>query len=278
MKLALDYPFPGELRRLLSLVGLSGLAAFAVVAAVMLLRRAVTPIEITSPWLLLGCGCFALLLVMVLREVASAACNEHDRRHRSIAVLAGAALLLSLAALSIPPTSAAAAVVLWIMVLAEESLYWLKPWSGRSIARFWPMIAIHSPIAALEKPVEPTAIHQTVHDAVEESESEELLPADVTQQLTRSRTEAGGESIYGMLRAEFTLGERQQWLNVAFCPPLATRPQCTAHFADGASGLLEVEEVETYGVRLMVRLPRPAEIAANVLVELFVESAAAADR
>jgi hypothetical protein len=276
MKVALPYTMPAEVRRLLWLIGVSGLVAMGIVWMAILVSRISTSAATASPWLLPSAGFLAVGFIVALRELATLPLAADDPRRAVLAGLASVTLLLTLAAAWVPPTSVALVVILAIVIVGEEAAAWwlLRRGGGAFLPAGRENLSAASDVPCPALPMERTgaALQPDGEEAeVEEAEDEQMLPADVLQQLTRSRSESGGEIIYGLLRAEFTVGQRQEWLSVAFCPPLASRPQCTAHFADGTSGVLEVEEVETYGVRLMIRLPQPVAAKQSLLVELFAE-------
>lgn len=99
--------------------------------------------------------------------------------------------------------------------------------------------------------------------------SEPTLPSteQVLQQLSRFRTAEGSEIIRGTLTAEFAAGERSVTLHAAFCPPFERLPHVEAE-ADDAAATVKVSQVLHNGVRLDVRLAKPATLRRDVCVEL----------
>lgn len=112
-------------------------------------------------------------------------------------------------------------------------------------------------------------IEQRLADAIED----ETLDANVLQQLTRIRDEAGVETIFGTLRAEFAAGQRHATLHVGFCPPLAGRPAIEADPADGPDATVKVVQSLAHGTRLEVRLATPAAEDCSVLIEFTASPA-----
>lgn len=104
---------------------------------------------------------------------------------------------------------------------------------------------------------------QAAHD-----EAAETLDANVLQQLTRIRDEAGIETIFGTLRAEFAPGQRHATLHVGFCPPLAGVPSIEADPADGPDATVKIIQAFAHGARLEVRLTAPAAEPCSVLLEM----------
>jgi hypothetical protein len=102
----------------------------------------------------------------------------------------------------------------------------------------------------------------------DEEQSVETLASNVLQQLTRIRNDAGVESIFGTLRAEFAAGQRHATLHVGFCPPLAGAPTVDADPADGPDATVKIVQAFAHGARLEVRLAVPATEACSVLLEM----------
>jgi hypothetical protein len=100
----------------------------------------------------------------------------------------------------------------------------------------------------------------------------------VLQQITRSRTALGTETIAGTVVAEFAAGERTATVHVAFCPPFEERPTIAVEAADGEA---KVTQLLHHGARIEVRLPRESANPKAAAVEFLVSSPippAAADR
>ncbi|MEO2049053.1 MAG: hypothetical protein ABGX16_21045 [Pirellulales bacterium] len=102
-----------------------------------------------------------------------------------------------------------------------------------------------------------------ITDSLTTEEDEQLL-----QQLFRVRNQAGQETIYGTLRADFKKGQRNVSLHVGFCPPLPHSPQVEAEPVDGPAATLKVVHALAHGTRLDLRLDQPAHRDCHVLVDL----------
>jgi hypothetical protein len=89
----------------------------------------------------------------------------------------------------------------------------------------------------------------------------------VTQQLTRTRDDAGAETIHGTLRADLLAGQRHATLHVGFCPPLATLPKIAAEPMDGPDATVKIVQAFAHGARLDIRLEDPADEPCHVLIE-----------
>ena len=117
----------------------------------------------------------------------------------------------------------------------------------------------------------PLGTSRRLHLATPDFEDDEVdaPPANLVQQYTRQRDDAGGESLHAIAEAEIPAGERLAVLHLAFCPPLATAPQLTAHAIDADDAEVKITTAETYGVRLEVRLSATASQPRRVLVEVL---------
>lgn len=91
----------------------------------------------------------------------------------------------------------------------------------------------------------------------------------VLQQFCRFRTPAGAEAIRGTLLAEFSAGQREATLYVAFCPPFQRLPEITVHAADDPSIVVQVVQRLHNGAQFEVRLSEPADEPFAVSVAIF---------
>lgn len=123
----------------------------------------------------------------------------------------------------------------------------------------------HGPIA---RPIPAPA----AEDA-DETANQPEIPAGLVQQITRIRA-AGGESIHALLLAEIPAQDRQAVVHLAFCPPLAERPELTAHCLDTEEHEVRITQVEAYGVRLEVRTATPRQAPQGAIVEVLGQATA----
>lgn len=87
------------------------------------------------------------------------------------------------------------------------------------------------------------------------------------QELSRGRTEDGREVVFGRLRLTLAAKQQSGVLHVAFCPPLRTPPSIEALQIDGPESRIRVTHAFSYGARFEVKLLRPAEETADVVIE-----------
>lgn len=157
--------------------------------------------------------------------------------------------------LSIPGTPPLALMLFWLVLVAEEV------WTG------WPRPTLPQP-----QTVAPLAETSTTESDVAEQEEEDapLLPAEVSQQMTRV-VEGDQELLICLLRATFAAGQQHETLHVAFCPPLLNAPAATCEQLDGPPCEVKLAAVEVYGARLELKRRGPLALADEVLLKLQVQ-------
>lgn len=239
------------------------------------LLRLLRYVVITTSALLLGVACLlfvrrlsgellqpltgpALVSVgMLLAVVASLLRMGSSRRARlALLLLPEIAFVLLAFSLSLPGTPLWSLVVFWAVLIGEEGGWWLVTWrSGRLLPQRRTLLPGNATTIDYHRSSPQPTIEQEVE-----------LPPEVSQQITRAVQE-GDEVLFGRLRCRFESGDRLQSIHVAFCPPLPTAPQMTAHQIEGPSATIKTAEVETYGARLDVRLARTARQESNVAIE-----------
>lgn len=71
------------------------------------------------------------------------------------------------------------------------------------------------------------------------------------------------------------MNDRLAIIHLAFCPPLAERPELTAHALDMDEADVRITQAETFGARLEVRLPAVAQAERSFLIEVLGSAATA---
>ena len=188
-------------------------------------------------------------------------------------ILPSALVLAALLSLTIPGTTLFGLLLAWIIVLAGETTqlhFHFRP--------IWDPALPPPPPLAPPIPTPPPLPSATVSKLVEiepaESECPDLegdepeIPAGLIQQLTRVR-EDDHESIHALVQAKIHANDRQAILHLAFCPPLADKPELTAHALDCDDADVRITQAETFGTRLEVRLPAVSGSEHNLVVEIL---------
>lgn len=92
----------------------------------------------------------------------------------------------------------------------------------------------------------------------------------VTQQMTRSMTADGGETIAGRVRVDFGAGEKQSAAHLAFTPPLQNIPEVYVDQSSGPAASVTPGSVYAHGVRVDVRLEQAADEPTSIWFEIYV--------
>ena len=186
-----------------------------------------------------------------------------------------ACLLLLAISLSLSASPAAGRWGLWAILVAVEACWWftgLRGEAGPGVVWRWPRrsaadatrLEVPAARERLDRPVPPPDIADETH---EEEEIEDVLPLEVTQQLTRRYDSDGRDLMFGYLRGVFEPGERSQNLHVAFCPPFEGTPVLTVHQVSGPPVAIKLAQVETYGARLELKLAAKTGQTESVVVQ-----------
>jgi len=162
--------------------------------------------------------------------------------------LPGAAAFMLLAAVTLPGTPAWGVVSAWLTFVVVEVP--ARLWRYRPAGGFRPFRFVRPPAG----------------DDSQFVADEPVSPAGLVQQLTRVR-EDDRESIHALFETHIAAGDRLGVAHLAFCPPLAARPELTAHAVDGAEAEVRITQIETFGARLEVRLTQAADQPRRILAE-----------
>jgi hypothetical protein len=89
----------------------------------------------------------------------------------------------------------------------------------------------------------------------------------ILQELTRSRSADGVETIRGTLVAEFLPGDRLAILQIAFCPPFERIPAVRVARIEGPTCDVKLAQILHQGARLEVRLSRASTTTRRATIE-----------
>lgn len=251
---AVNASWPSLRRDLLTALLVSGLAAFAFVVVLLLTRRVtgalVQPLGGLS---LVGVAGLGLTLVGAWRLGWQATGSRETFLAPAAPVLPGVALFLLLCALSLPGTANWALMLSWLAFFICEAAWWWAAYSANQqrVARR---------AASPWIPAETTA-------AAETEDCDELADGNVFQQITRSH-EGELERISARLRLDFSVGQRVVVTHIAFCPPLAAVPELEAEVTDGPDASVSLTNVQTFGLRMEVRLSEPMDEPCSVTIDV----------
>lgn len=200
-------------------------------------------------------GAVAALAAIAWRKLCRWSAGEGSWPSQTERGLPAICLALLAIGLSIHGTPPLSLMLFWLVLVAEEV------WTG------WPRPASPPPHV-----VAPQMATITTESNIAEEEEEEapLLPADVSQQMTRV-VEGDQELLICLLRATFAAGQQHETLHVAFCPPLLNAPTATCEQLDGPPCEVKLAAVEVYGARLELKRRGPLALADEVILKLQVQ-------
>lgn len=104
------------------------------------------------------------------------------------------------------------------------------------------------------------------------SEEDEIDEESITQQMTRSLTSDGTETIAGRVRVDFQANERQSSAHLAFTPPLRNVPEVFVDQSSGPSAAVTPGSIYAHGARVDVRLENAVGEPSSVWFEIYVVS------
>jgi hypothetical protein len=264
---AADRPLPPVLRwRLLaSLAAWTALSLFLALAPLLAIRRlcgAMTQ-PLPGPLLVpLGAGLAAAAVLLRLSLLPAGMSGLHAARpltrqavmRWSLVALPSVALAVLLVSVMTPGTSLPAALAALLFAGVIDGLFWR-----------------HIAVTLRAGPQRVEQVRQSRRPTVEDAQAaddDETYPADLLQQIVRTRGEACGETIHAVLRAEFQPGEQTHVLHVAFCPPLACPPKLEGFVVGETAADVKVTAAYTFGARLEVHRSSPAGEPIELIVEL----------
>ncbi len=241
-------------------------------------------------------GAFALHAAWRSGESRAARRTEPARFELLFTLAVSAALAALGAAVSLPGSSLVALLLMWALLVGQESAWWVsaarRSRGGQAIAQLanrWKSArrhrarrgsgrvgraaanARHEPLSdARPAPlVAPRASDDLVSpmslQTQEQSAGDSLAPG-VSQQVMRA-VEENGEALYGLLRADFAPRQRTQSLHVAFCPPLAAAPTIECRQVEGPEAAIKAAQVQPFGARFDLRLASIPREATSVVVQ-----------
>jgi hypothetical protein len=98
-------------------------------------------------------------------------------------------------------------------------------------------------------------------------EVETTLVTNAQQSWTRFSDESG-ESITAIERVLFQPGQRHQTIHFSFVPSLIAIPEITTHIVEGPPATIRLDEMQTFGARLELKLDQQYEEPAELIIQI----------
>jgi len=248
----------GEIRRpsvaqLARAAAIGGIALLWLVAMVLAAQSAAGSLNLLGTGRLAAVAIWGVLLAGLCRILWR---NSGGAASLPVAIVPALALLLIGVAVTPAAESYAGIALPWTILVIGEGLQLIRV-SERLPGGTWRTFRLPR-LSTSPHPVAPRPLDDS-----------RLL-----QQMTRVRDEDDVEVLSGRVRVELQQAERTGVSHIAFCPPFLRSPQVEASQSDGPEARVKVAEVLPQGVRLEVRLKRPADIAQSVMVTFVVRGQA----
>ncbi len=185
-----------------------------------------------------------------------------------------AAIVLLALAMSLPGSAPLGLILLWSAVCLEVL------WTLRSRTAKKPSVppprADESPLPSKDASAvltDPESPHTTDPDELASGEDpDDELPAEVLQQMTRSRSPDGGEAFSGWLRVPVAVGQRTANVHLAFCPAFAQVPRVSIRQQDGPPARIRPVQVLPYGARFDLKLAQQCDEDTTLVLHFLAEA------
>ena len=179
--------------------------------------------------------------------------GRYDVRSLAIDLAMSAAVAMVAVALSLPGSPTFGLLALWTIVVVEEFATMLLLPSNRKApserSGLLGNLDVLPPVAVAWQP------------------AAELGDIDFRQQFQRVRDIDGRDRLTGRMRIDLAAGQRTGHLHAAFCPPFEELPVVEAKTLDGPAARVKTAQILPHGIRLDIRLDRPADEASCLYVE-----------
>jgi hypothetical protein len=169
-------------------------------------------------------------------------------------------------ALSLPDVSPGGLAALWAILALEESVVWL-PAIGRRVASRLGNRSEAARHVRFDPPQAPAA-----HVIAPPVRSDAPPAEEITQQLTRTQSADGVETLCGWLRVDLSPGQRTANVHVAFCPPFGRTPTLEVSQTAGPPTRVKTVQLLPFGARLDVKLPHALDAPASVVLQFTARS------
>lgn len=171
-------------------------------------------------------------------------------------------------ALSLPTASPGELAALWSILALEEVAAWL-PALGRRVASRFGNASDAARRVRFDPPQAPVA-----HVAASPVRPDATPAEEITQQLTRTQSADGVETLCGWLRVDLSPGQRTANAHVAFCPPFGRTPTLEVSQSSGPPTRVKTVQLLPFGARLDLKLPHATDAPASVVLQFTARSQA----
>ena len=241
----------GVSRQLVTAMAVTALVLFAGLAVWLMVRRLSGALSqpLSGPEMVLSAIVIAFTALGLQREATRTQYLVHNTPYIHASIISIAAVVM-LASITLPGTPALAIAIAWVVLVSAEAASWLAFANARFI-RFRQF-----------------GLRRANHSEPAVADEEPQIPAGLVQKLTRV-CEGDRESIHVLANADILEGDRRAVVHVSFCPPLASRPELTAHAMDADDVEVRLTQAESFGARVEIRAKQDQPGPRSILIEVL---------
>lgn len=152
-----------------------------------------------------------------------------------------------------------------LFLVVVECNWWIVSLRNKSSERSQPTTNFKQQLLfdSIDTPVKPATI-LPLDDTIETAAT---LRTHAQQSWTRFSDESG-ESITAIERVLFEPGQRHQTIHFSFVPSLIAIPEITTHIVEGPPASIRLDEMQTFGARLELKLSQQYEEPVELIIQI----------
>ena len=161
--------------------------------------------------------------------------------------------------------SSSLVVMTGLFLVVVECNWWIVSLSSKSSGRPQQTTIIKQQL--LCDTIDTPAVAATILPLDDTIETATTLLTHAQQSWTRFSDESG-ESITAIERVLFEPGQRHQTIHFSFVPSLIAIPEITTHIVEGPPASIRIDEMQTFGARLELKLSQKYEEPVELIIQI----------
>ncbi|MCS5632063.1 MAG: hypothetical protein NZ744_14600 [Pirellulaceae bacterium] len=161
--------------------------------------------------------------------------------------------------------SSSLVVMTGLFLVVVECNWWIVSLSRESSKRPQQTTIIKQQL--LFDAIDTPAVEATILPLDDTIETATTLLTHAQQSWTRFSDESG-ESITAIERVLFESGQRHQTIHFSFVPSLIAIPEITTHIVEGPPASIRLDEIQTFGARLELKLSQKYEEPVELIIQI----------
>ena len=158
-------------------------------------------------------------------------------------------------------------VMAGLFLVVVECNWWIVSLRRQSTERPQQTTAVKQQRLLVDTIDSPPAFTPSILSLDATSEAATTLVTHAQQSWTRFSDESG-ESITAIERVLFEPGQRHQTIHFSFVPSLIAIPEITTHILEGPPATIRLDEMQTFGARLELKLDQKYEEPAELIIQI----------